>query len=208
MRLFSRLNCVYKDKTSYVRECFSKSVLLGTLDNPLRAAPTCDLRDISEGDQKVFACLCETNLCNSFRSPGEPRPDLSEKTIEKPNILRGLLDADRVSSTTARARAPVSATIKDNLQLENSTTAPLPEPARSLRCYKCGDLFNPDTKCRTDDIQTETCQQGEACLLYRWQKSPQETAMVRHCFSKQILLGEIRSEDQRSKITILLGAAG
>ena len=208
MRLFSRLNCVYKDKTSYVRECFSKSVLLGTLDNPLRAAPTCDLRDISEGDQQVFACLCETNLCNSFRSPGEPRPDLSEKTLEKPNILRGLLDADRVISTTARARAPVSATIKANLQVENFTTAPLPEPARSLRCYKCGDLFNPDTKCRTDDIQTETCQQGEACLLYRWQKSPQETAMVRHCFSKQILLGEIRSEDQRSKITILLGAAG
>ena len=178
-----------------MRECFSKSVLLGTLDNPLRAAPACDLRDISEGDQKVFACLCETNLCNSFRSPGEPRPDLSEKTIEKPNILRGLLDADRVSSSTARA--PVSATIKDNLQPGNSS-APLPEPARSLRCYKCGDLFNPDTKCRTEDIQTETCQQGEACLLYRWQKSPQETAMVRHCFSKQILLGK-RREDKKIK---------
>ena len=170
-----------------MRECFSKSVLLGTLDNPLRAAPTCDLADISEGDQKVFACLCETNLCNSFRSPGEPRPDLSEKTIEKPNILKGLMSPGRVSSSTPRV--PGSATSKDNSQLGNST-ATLPHTVRSLRCYKCGDLFNPDTKCRADSVETETCQEGEACLLYRWQKSRTETATVRHCFSKQILLGK------------------
>lgn len=171
-----------------MRECFSKSVLLGTLDNPLRAAPTCELRDISEGDQKVFACLCETNLCNSYRSPDEPRPAISEKTIEKPNTLRDLLVADRVSSSTVRA--PSSARVKDKeLQLDNSSPT-LPATVRSLRCYKCGDLFNPDTRCESGNTQTETCQEGEACLLYRWQKSPQETAMVSHCFSKQILLGE------------------
>ena len=172
-----------------MRECFSKSVLLGTLDNPLRAAPTCDPADISEGDQKVFACLCETNLCNSFRSPGEPRPDLSEKTLEKPSTLRDLMGPDHVRSSTPRSQAPVSVTVKDNLQPANST-ATLPDTVRSLRCFKCGDLFNPDTKCRPDNLQTETCREGEACLLYRWQKSRQETAMVRHCFSKQILLGE------------------
>ena len=145
-----------------MRECFSKSVLLGTLDNPLRAAPTCDLADISEGDQKVFACLCETNLCNSFRSPGEPRPDLSEKTIEKPNILKGLMSPGRVSSSTPRA--PGSATSKDNSQLGNST-ATLPHTVRSLRCYKCGDLFNPDTR-QGFPLQISTAVlNGYFCLL-------------------------------------------
>ena len=108
--------------------------------------------------------------------------------IEKPNTLRDLLGADRVSSSTARA--PSSARVKDKeLQLDNSSPT-LPATVRSLRCYKCGDLFNPDTKCRADSVETETCQEGEACLLYRWQKSRTETATVRHCFSKQILLGK------------------
>ena len=82
----SHLICVYKDKTSYVRECFSKSVLLGTLDNPLTAAPDCKPTDISEGDQKVFACLCETDYCNSYRGPAEPAPDLSQKKIERTTL--------------------------------------------------------------------------------------------------------------------------
>ena len=63
-------------------------------------------------------------------------------------------------------------------------------PTSPLRCYKCGDLFNPDTLCDLSNTVTETCQEGEACLLYQWKKSPTETATVRHCFSRQILLGK------------------
>ena len=43
-------------------------MLLGTLDRPLKPTQTCEPQDISEDDQQVVACLCETDYCNSYRS--------------------------------------------------------------------------------------------------------------------------------------------
>ena len=71
-----------KDDTAYVRECFSKSILLGTLENQLIAKEYCEPQDISEGSQKVEACLCETDFCNSYRGTDEPVPDSLPKEEE------------------------------------------------------------------------------------------------------------------------------
>ena len=48
-----------------IRECFKTEVLLGSLANPLRAAPSCEQRDITEdGSGSTTACLCNTSFCN------------------------------------------------------------------------------------------------------------------------------------------------
>ena len=51
------------------RECFSREVVLGRLEDPLIPSPHCQPRDISEdGSGSGFACLCTTNLCNNLNS--------------------------------------------------------------------------------------------------------------------------------------------
>merc|ERR1719320_1805672 len=73
-----------RSSQAYVRECFSKSIVLGTVDNPLVAKPYCDPIDISENSiSRVTACLCETDLCNAFRSAGEkPQPRVNQQSSE------------------------------------------------------------------------------------------------------------------------------
>ena len=60
---------------SVPRECFSLEVVLGRLDDPLRPAPTCQPRDISEdGSGSGFACLCTSNLCNNLNTTRQAGP--------------------------------------------------------------------------------------------------------------------------------------
>lgn len=187
-----------KNKTSYVRECFSKSVLLGTLDRPLKPTQTCEPQDISEDDQQVVACLCETDYCNSYRSKDEPIPD-PKSSINKTNKIA--LD-DPLDVTGLQKPVEINPTRTDKIVKQDrldvlTTTTQIPA---SLRCYTCGDLFNPDAQCRargsdtwnvSDTQNVETCNPGEACLLYMWYKSDNVAASVRHCFPKTILLGSI-----------------
>ena len=73
------------------RECFSKDVVLGRLEDPLSPAPHCEPKDISEdGSGSGFACLCTTDLCNNLNSTTsleenrDTQPQLkSSKKIEK-----------------------------------------------------------------------------------------------------------------------------
>ena len=162
-------------------------MLLGTLDNPLQASSTCEPQDLSEDDQQVFACLCETDYCNSYRSPDEPLPDpattkilSANKTIPEPENVTRLQKPVRINPPA------IKMTIKPN------KTSSVQGP---LKCYTCGDLFNPDDQCDThtwnvtDTGHVATCAPGEACLLYMWYKSGAMSASVRHCFPKTILLG-------------------
>ena len=54
-------------ETAVVRECFAPSILLGSVEDPLVPMDTCQPKDISEEDQKVAACLCTSDRCNSYR---------------------------------------------------------------------------------------------------------------------------------------------
>ena len=63
-----------------------------------------------------------------------------------------------------------------------------------MQCFTCGSLFNTDAPdCFAfnvnDKKQMKTCDAGEACLWYSYQKSDSETAVIRECFSTGILLG-------------------
>ena len=180
---------------SYVRECFSKSVLLGTLDNPLRPKETCEPSDISEEGQKVFACLCENDYCNSYRSPDEPRPSLPPLLLSKEDprpaevnkTLMGRGEQEDVSRIQGSAKILTNTVTTTERQVTAARKSP-------LRCHSCGNLFNPEDKCEefsvTREEQEEECEAGEVCLLYMWHKSVAVTAAVRHCFPETILLGE------------------
>ena len=64
------------------RECFSRDVVLGRLEDPLSPAPLCQPKDISEdGSGSGFACLCTTDLCNNLNntSLGEDREPLQQQ---------------------------------------------------------------------------------------------------------------------------------
>ena len=46
---------------------------------------------------------------------------------------------------------------------------------QKLECYSCGSLLFPDKQCKifntSDPLQTQTCLDDEACLMYSWKKS-------------------------------------
>ena len=187
-----------------MRECFSTSILLGSLDRPLKPGPTCEPQDISEDGQSVFACLCETDYCNAYRSPGEPLPDPTSLLTSKQSELKPtrssnnslVKQADEDVTSMQQERTPVKTVPQENIASSlTTTTSTTSLPAGPLRCHSCGDLFNPDTVCdmkeMTDDIDEslETCDEEEVCLLYMWHKSATYTAAVRHCFPTRILLG-------------------
>ena len=55
-------------ETSVIRECFSPSILLGPINDPLTLADTCIPKDISETPgSSIMACLCNTPKCNALQ---------------------------------------------------------------------------------------------------------------------------------------------
>ena len=59
------------------------------------------------------------------------------------------------------------------------------QPLFSGASSNCTD-FNP-----SDPGQVQVCGVNEACLLYKWKKSPTETAVLRECFPKSVVLGPL-----------------
>ena len=50
-----------------IRECFSPTILLGSVDDPLTVKSSCKPKDISETPgASIMACLCNNDLCNAF----------------------------------------------------------------------------------------------------------------------------------------------
>ena len=61
-------------ETAAIRECFSPTILLGSVNDPLRVQTKCEIKNISETPgAQIMACLCNTDLCNaieeSFNEP-------------------------------------------------------------------------------------------------------------------------------------------
>ena len=53
------------------------------------------------------------------------------------------------------------------------------ESVQELSCFSCGSLLFPEKTCETfdpsDPSQVQVCPEGDACLLYSWKKSKNET---------------------------------
>jgi len=74
--------------TAVIRECFSTSILLGSISDPLLPTPTCTPKDISEGASRISACLCESDLCNAYRGADEPRGAVTNPPEQPRTITR------------------------------------------------------------------------------------------------------------------------
>ena len=177
--------------TAYVRECFSTSIVLGTVDDPLVAKPYCDPLDISENSiSKVTACLCETDLCNAYRSGSEKR--LSQVNSE--SARRNSSDRDKFPTTPASRRQQDGRQSNSqksdrrsngqqnigrqsgsqrNREIEEtprSQSAPKRQSAKQvvhpdkagLQCFSCGSLLNPDAKC--ESFSRTNISQTQTCL--------------------------------------------
>ena len=187
-----------RGRTSFVRECFSTSILLGTVSDPLLPSSSCSPRDISETptSARISACLCTSDYCNGYISQEERRELSRPVTTSRPATRRTTRRTTTIRTTTTRrtTQAPEPAE-------EPRRQAGLPgrqnihPEAPGLQCYSCGSLLNPNKKCgkfdRSAKSQVQTCLTDEACLMYTWQKSPTETATLRECFPTRVLLGSI-----------------
>ena len=194
-----------KDKTATVRECFDTNILLGTLDNPLVAKTGCEPQDISEGGQRVEACLCLTDYCNSYRAPYEKLPEKPRNKTDTPNLTKSItvtaptpkFEPSKVISSKGdkRKSSKIQKLPKSKISDIESDLKTQKNSSAVLRCYSCGNLFNPNTTCdqgiADNNLQVQTCESGEACLLYQWKKSARETAVLRQCFPSHILLGPV-----------------
>ena len=79
-----------------------------------------------------------------------------------------------------------------------STSTPTRSNPKRVLCHQCGSLFSGskgNADCEIFDniepSQRKYCDPGEACLWYSWQKSANEIATIRECFSPTILLGSV-----------------
>ena len=165
-----------------VRECFSTSVLLGSITDPIVPSDQCVPKPVE--DASIMACICTNDFCNGMDG-GEsairstPRPSLFDRTSTK---RPGGISARPPPRTPAPRPPP-------------RNPAPSPRrPGEGVLCHSCGSLFGQE-ECPDFDpanpSHQKRCSPGEACLWYSWQKSSAEVAMVRECFSPSILLGPI-----------------
>jgi len=208
--------------TSVIRECFPTSILLGSIDNPVEPTSTCSPQPV-ESDT-IQACICTSDLCNLVDTPDTkisrtPTTQDTRRTTTRPPRRTTTTAPTRRITTTRATRRPTTQVSRRN------TPAPTRSRPDRVRCHQCGTLFststsNPDCTVfdESDPSQADYCQPGEACLWYSWQKSANDVAHIRECFSTSILLGSLSdpllptptcttkdiSEDPQSKITACL----
>ena len=175
------------------------------IDEPLLTKPFCEPQDISDNSlSKITACICDSDLCNSYRGPGEKKPDLLPVHILTQNDPIPLNQAGRKQSLvpeeeTRKASIPRNNKNKNKVSRKESDSLPDKNPKPQspgrtgprqtfhpdqpgLRCYSCGSLLNPNKKCdtfnREDKNQVQTCLKDEACLMYSWTKSSTQTGEI------------------------------
>ena len=84
---------------SFIRQCFSPSIILGSPDQPpLVPRPSCQPQTISDSSG-ISACLCTSDLCNSYKTSEEKKP--AQLPAPRPPPSR-----PRSTTTTTTTRVP------------------------------------------------------------------------------------------------------
>ena len=130
-----------------IRECFSTSILLGSLDNPVLPSSTCSPEPV-ESDV-ITACLCTSDMCNDLSSDSEPRGIIPETRVT--TLPPRVTQDSRRERTFSPSRNPFNQFTTESFR---SVTSPTSSPAvisvpsrntnRRILCYKCGSLFSRD----------------------------------------------------------------
>ena len=149
-------------RTSIIRECFSKSILLGSQAAPVEIGESCEPRSVDSGGS-IWACICTEDLCNDPLDYQLSAPDKDSDTAlgDPPQNHEEVIDkAVKIESETNRTTAI-------------STTKP---KFNKIICHQCGSLFSgKNSDCSVFDKNNKTqqgfCEPGEACLWYSWQKT-------------------------------------
>ena len=153
-----------------IRECFSTSILLGSIDNPVTARTECSLEKVES--EAISACICTTDLCNDLDSDtGHP--------VRHSTTVSTFAQEPRHERTFSPGR-------DNQFQFTTEASTVIPVPSRNSKtqsrnrgvlCYQCGSLFSRggNSGCTefddTDSSQQGFCQQDEVCLIYTWEKS-------------------------------------
>lgn len=115
----------------------------------------------------------------------EPIDDFSEEE------LNDLIALNRFNQIPELPKS----TTPEEIRPQTSRPKPPPRSRQQIKCFSCGSLLNAENNCTqfnpSDVNQVQTCGLNEACLLYTWKKSPTETAVLRECFPKSVVLGPI-----------------
>ena len=152
-------------KTSIIRECFSKSILLGSQASPVEITESCEPRSVDSGGS-IWACICTEDLCNDLQDYQLSAPDKDNDTAlsDPPQNHEEVIDkAVKIESETTTAAVAIS----------TSTAKP---KFNKIICHQCGSLFSgKNSDCSVFDKNNKTqqgfCEPGEACLWYSWQKT-------------------------------------
>ena len=162
----------------------SKSILLGSIDSPLKVKPFCEPKDISENaESTILACLCESDLCNA--NSGETLDNWGQEPQSVQQQKREQNYKEKQETTPSYMT-----------EANHPAARPTQPDQPGLQCYSCGSLLDPsaatcDQFDRSDSRQAQTCSEGEACLLYTWSQAQGQAATLRECFPTSVLLGSI-----------------
>jgi hypothetical protein len=88
---------------SVIRECLSKAVLLGSVDNPLIVQPFCEPQVIAEDSgSRTEACLCDSDLCNLRQVENKPEiyRSVDNRNEVVPNSKNSINEGDFIGSLT------------------------------------------------------------------------------------------------------------
>ena len=140
-----------------IRECFSTSILLGSLDNPVTLQGRCSPEPV-ESDA-ISACLCTSDLCNDLGSS----EDISD-------IPRHAVVTTSPAPVTQQPRhertfSPVRDNSFNRITTASTSSSVFPAPSRSsrgFRCFTCSSLFS-----RYGNSQ---CQEFDGADHSRWRR--------------------------------------
>ena len=89
-----------------IRECFPESILLGSVENPLKITEDCQPINI-EADGSIAACICTTDLCNDadhhLDDDDDDENDFEEKeeVIDEIDITPNITTTELISTSTS-----------------------------------------------------------------------------------------------------------
>ena len=135
-----------------IRECISRSTLLGDVNNPLRVESTCQPQLLpGNNDVEVTACLCDTDMCNI----GTNGVFGGEQSSPPQEVQRPVLDKSKYSTDFTTTSRPQQIWEKPATTQRSRPIQPQkPQKVRSksrqkvrsdpnrVKCHQCGSLYS------------------------------------------------------------------